>query len=170
MVMNEIKGYIMSIFCTIILLIVGSVCWYRLHLNYQNAQEFLNSLQEVYVNEEVVLSDIQRISDQKAIDLKSYRLVLNNDSEDTKKVSIKLVDDYYNQYNSVNKIENNYLRYMIKKNDGSYSDIRSLNLDGELYIDNLESNSENVYEIKIWVSSNYKDTFDYHGNLIVVYL
>jgi len=155
---------------TIVFFMISTIVWYRLHLNYKNVQETLDNLKEVYVLESVTLNDLEKVSDKKATMIKSYRLVLNNNDDVTKKISIKLIDDYYNQHNSSYKIDNNYLRYMIKKDNGSYSDIRSLNMNGEIYFDNLESNSESVYEIKVWVSDNYQNEFDYHGNFVVIYL
>ena len=81
-----------------------------------------------------------------------------------------MIENYYNEYNPNYRIDNNYIKYMIKKDNGHYSDIRSLNMNGEIYFDNLEANSESVYEIKLWVSENYQDEFNYHGNLVVVYI
>lgn len=168
--MKEIRGYIISIFITIGFFMIGSIMWYRLHLNYQSVNGILNNLSEVYVLEDVTLSDLEKTSDKNAFSIQSYRLVLNNEEDITKRISIRLVDDYYNQYKSNYKIDNNYLRYMIKKDNGNYSGIRSLNMNGEIYFDNLESNSKSIYEIKIWVSDNYQNEFNYHGNFIVVYL
>ena len=168
--MREIRGYIISILTTIIFFMISTIVWYKLHLNYENVQKTLNNLNEIYVLEEVTLSDLEKISDKKATNIKCYRLVLNNYDAVTKKISIKLIDDYYGDYNSNYKIDNNYLRYMIKKDNGSYSNIRSLNMNGEIYIDNLESNTQSVYEIKVWVSNNYQNEVNYHGNFVVVYL
>ena len=167
--MREIREYIISILMTIVFFMISTIVWYRLHLNYESVNNTLNNLSEVYVLEDVTLSGLERISDKKASTLQSYRLVLNNEDDVIKKISIKLIDDYYEQYNSNYKIDNNYLRYMIKKDNGSYSDIRSLNMNGDIYFDNLESNSESVYEIKVWVSDNYQSEFDYHGIFVVVY-
>ena len=168
--MNEIRSYIISIICTITFFMVGSIMWYQLHLNYKSVNNTLNNLQEVQVYENIVLKDLKQVSDKNASKLESYRFVLSNNDALSKNISIKLIDDYYNKYNSNYKIDNNYIKYMIKKDNGKYSDIRSLNMNGEIYFDNLDANSESVYEIKLWVSDNYQDEFNYHGNLVVVYI
>ena len=168
--MNEIRNCIISIICTIMFFMVGSIMWYQLHLNYKSVNNTLNNLQEVSVYENIVLKDLKQVSDKEASKLESYRFVLSNNDVLSKNISIKLIDDYYNQYNSNYKIDNNYIKYMIKKNDGKYSSIRSLNMNGEIYFDNLDANSESVYEIKLWVTDNYQDEFNYHGNLVVVYI
>jgi len=144
--------------------------WYQLHLNYKSVNNTLNNLQEVQVYENIVLKDLKQVSDKEASKLESYRFVLSNNDTISKNISIKLIDDYYNEYNSNYKIDNNYIKYMIKKDNGKYSDIRSLNMNGEIYFDNLDGNSESVYEIKLWVTDNYQDEFNYHGNLVVVYI
>lgn len=168
--MNEIRSCIISIICTIGFFMIGSLAWYQLHLNYKSVNNTLNNLQEVQVYENIVLKDLKQVSDKEASKLESYRFVLSNNDVLSKNISIKLIDDYYNQYNSNYKIDNNYIKYMIKKDNGKYSDIRSLNMNGEIYFDNLEANSESVYEIKLWVTDNYQDEFNYHGNLVVVYI
>jgi len=144
--------------------------WYQLHLNYKSVNNTLNNLQEVQVYENIVLKDLKQVSDKEASKLESYRFVLSNNDTISKNISIKLIDDYYNEYNSNYKIDNNYIKYMIRKDNGKYSDIRSLNMNGEIYFDNLDGNSESVYEIKVWVTDNYQDEFNYHGNLVVVYI
>lgn len=168
--MSEIRSYIISIICTIAFFMVGSIMWYQLHLNYKSVNNTLNNLQEVQVYENIVLKDLKQVSDKEASKLESYRFVLSNNDTLSKKISIKLIDDYYNKYNSNYKIDNNYIKYMIKKDNGKYSNVRSLNMNGEIYFDNLDGNSECVYEIKLWVTDNYQDEFNYHGNLVIVYI
>ena len=128
MVMNEIRDSIISIICTIMFFMVGTIMWYQLHLNYESINNTLNNLQKELVYENIVLKDLKQISDKQAPKLESYRFVLNN--KDT-----------------LCYLDNNNIVY-----------------------DNLDANSESVYEIKLWVSDNYQNEFNYHGNLVVVYV
>ena len=57
---------------------------------------------------------------------------------------------------------------MIKKDNGKYSEIRSLNMDGSIYFDSLKNNETSTYEIKIWISENYQGEINYQGNLVTV--
>lgn len=161
--MKEIRGYIISIFSVFIFFIVGTLMWYRLHINYESVQNTLDNLKEVYVIDDVNLGDVSKINDSNSYKLNSYRFVLTNNDSVSKKISIKLI-------NNSSKLDNNYLRYIIKKDNGKYSSVRSLNMDGDIYFDDLKSNSKSVYEIKIWVSDNYQNEIDYYGNLVAVYL
>lgn len=167
---KEIRGYIISIILTIVLFIVGTISWYNLHINYEKANNLLNNLKEIQVNGEVVLSDLRKMSDKKAKNINGYKFTLKNTKQDNQAFCIKLVDDYYNEYDNIQNIDNNYLRYMIKKDNGKYSEIRSLNMDGTIYYDNLGIDDNSTYELKIWVSEDYQKDFNYHGNLVIIYL
>lgn len=43
-------------------------------------------------------------------------------------------------------------------------------MDGTIYYDNLGMDDNSTYELKIWVSEDYQKDFNYHGNLVIVYL
>jgi len=167
----EIRGYIISIIGSIFFMFIGTLIWQKLHYNYEMTQSILKNMEssEVYVSEEVILDNLVKISDNESKKINSHSFILNNDTNSNKSFYIKLVDDYYSKYHSLNKIDNNYLRYTIKKDDGKYSEARSLNMNGQIYFDEINANSEAVYELKLWVSENYSDEFDYHGNIVVVY-
>ena len=159
---NEISSRIISIVITLCFFVIGTFLWQRLHINYLNTQSFLNSLEDVSVKNELVLSDLKKISDKKSKGLDSYTFTVNNLESDEKSFYIKLID-YSNK-----KISNNYLHYMIKKDNGKYSEIRSLNMDGSIYFDSLKNNETSTYEIKIWISENYQGEINYQGNLVTV--
>ena len=165
---KEIRGYIISIILTMVLFIVGTISWYNLHINYEKANNLLNNLKEIQVNGEVVLSDLRKMSDKKAKNINGYKFTLKTTKQDNQAFCIKLVDDYYNEYDNIQNIDNNYLRYMIKKDNGKYSEIRSLNMDGSIYFDSLKNNETSTYELKIWISENYQGEVNYQGNLVTV--
>lgn len=160
--LNEISSRIISIVITLCFFVIGTFLWQRLHTNYLNTQSFLNSLEDVSVKNELVLSDLKKISDKKSKGLDSYTFTVNNLESDEKSFYIKLID-YSNK-----KISNNYLHYMIKKDNGKYSEIRSLNMDGSIYFDSLKNNETSTYEIKIWISENYQGEINYQGNLVTI--
>lgn len=159
---NEISSRIISIVITLCFFVIGTFLWQKLHINYLNTQSFLNNLEEVSINNELVLSDLKKISDKKSKGLDSYTFTVNNLESDEKSFYIKLID-YSNE-----KISNNYLHYMIKKDNGKYSEIRSLNMDGAIYFDSLKNNETSTYELKIWISENYQGEVNYQGNLVTV--
>ena len=162
-VYNEITSRIVSIVLTLCFFVVGTFLWQKLHINYLKTQEVLNGLEEVSVNSELILNDLKRVSDKKINTIDSYSFTINNLEQEEKNFYIKLID-----YTNGSKIDNNYLHYMIKKDNGRYSEIRSLNMDGAIYFDSLKTNETSTYELKIWVSENYRGDVNYRGNLVTV--
>ena len=75
---NEISSRIISIVITLCFFVIGTFLWQRLHINYLNTQSFLNSLEDVSVKNELVLSDLKKISDKKSKGLDSYTFTVNN--------------------------------------------------------------------------------------------
>ena len=59
-------------------------------------------------------------------------------------------------------VNNNYLKYSING-----SDIHSLNMDGVIYIDKLDSYETKNIDLKVWISDTYQGELNYNGRCIV---
>lgn len=162
---REIVGNIVSIVSALVFLVVGTLMWYNLHINYKDANEVLNNANKYYVLDSLNLDNITKTNDKNINKIESYKFDVINIYDENRRFSLNLVNDL-----SKNSISNNYIKYMIKKENGTYSEIRSLNMDGIIYIDDLLPNEIVSYEIKLWVSDNYSDNYDYHGNLMVTFI
>lgn len=76
----------------------------------------------------------------------TFKIVNNNNKE------VKYKINFISGEN--NTLDNKYIRYSYNVNGGNYSVPQNLSDEGLLVIDNLNSSSENIYNLKFWIDCN----------------
>ncbi len=142
--------YLTRIIYTILFLIFTTFYWYfnLKDINYQTANN-LNNIKTISFN------NLKQVSDSLAKDLTPLKVNIKNE-EERREIKIFIVP-------TTTKISNNYIKYQI--ND---EDIHSLNLDGMIYLDNLNPNEERNLTLKLWISENYQGYVKYSGNIVII--
>ena len=74
------------------------------------------------------------------------------------KVKVYIVSDVMK-----NNIDNNYIKYQING-----SDVKTLNMDGMIIVDTMQSNSKKNINLKLWISDTYEGDLSYSGRVVVV--
>ncbi len=151
-----IKNRLISILEVLIFLIVSTIIW----LNYREKEivysDYLNK--DILVSDNITLENL-KVGNQENIDkIKTYNLTISNQSSNNQDIKIMIARDLLN-----NSISNNYLKYSI--NDGR---IYSLNMDGIIYIDNLNSKETKDIKLKVFISDTYQGDLNYKGRIIVI--
>ena len=86
-----------------------------------------------------------------------YQFTIENKETTKQKVTISIVPNLLQ-----NNISNNYIKYQLNGDS-----IRSLNMDGIIYINSLESLEKKDIELKLWISDSYTGPLNYNGRIIV---
>ena len=89
--------------------------------------------------------------------LKNYSFFISNNGSEEEQVKIMITPDLLKK-----NVNNNYLKYSING-----SDIHSLNMDGVIYIDKLDSYETKNIDLKVWISDTYQGELNYNGRCIV---
>ena len=146
-----IKNRLISILEVLIFLIVSTIIW----LNYREKEIVYSD----YLNKDNITLENLKVGNQENIDkIKTYNLTISNQSSNNQDIKIMIARDLLN-----NSISNNYLKYSI--NDGR---IYSLNMDGIIYIDNLNSKETKDIKLKVFISDTYQGDLNYKGRIIVI--
>ena len=138
------KIFLMTrIIITILFLTFSSYIWF-------NLKDFTvyktNTRENIIVSENITFSSLKQVSDNDVLKIEEYNFQIENKAVNNQNIKITIVPDVIQ-----NNISNNYLKYII--NDG---EIHSLNMDGIVYIDNIEKEEIKDISLKIWISDTYK--------------
>lgn len=149
------KIFLMTrIIITILFLTFSSYIWF-------NLKDFTiyktNTRENIIVSENITFSSLKQVSDNDVLKIEEYNFQIENKAVNNQNIKITIVPDVIG-----NNISNNYLKYII--NDG---EIHSLNMDGIVYIDNIEKEEIKDISLKIWISDTYNGSLNYSGRVIV---
>ena len=149
------KIFLMTrIIITILFLTFSSYIWF-------NLKDFTvyktNTRENIIVSENITFSSLKQVSDNDVLKIEEYNFQIENKAVNNQNIKITIVPDVIQ-----NNISNNYLKYII--NDG---EINSLNMDGIVYIDNIEKEEVKDISLKIWISDTYNGSLNYSGRVIV---
>ena len=114
---------------------------------------FLDIHENFYIdNTNINLEKNYPVSDRVGLTTTSNTFkVVNNTNEDR---CYKLVLQTGNGNESNNVVDNEVIHYVIKVNDGEYSDVNTLNSEGVIFTDKVLGNTKNTYEIKLWINTD----------------
>lgn len=90
-------------------------------------------------------------------DLNGYSFNISNQSDSKQDIKISIVPNLL-----TNNVSNNYIKYMINNES-----VHSLNMDGIIYIDNIDEQEIKSINLKIWISDTYPGDLNYNGRVIV---
>ncbi len=150
-----IRRHVISIIMTLIFLIVSTYCWFNFkifevsYLNYEKSG--------IVVSDNIAFNNLKQVKDEDINKIKPYSFSISNTNDTKEDITITIVSDLLDE-----SISNNYLKYSI--NDGT---IKSLNMDGVVYIDSIDNNETKNINLKVWISENYKGELNYNGRVIV---
>lgn len=145
--------HLTSIIYTTLFLIISTTYWY---FNIKGIQDNLDDY-NIHVVNEIKLDNLKQISDKETNSLASYEVSLKNNTLDKKKMMVYIMKSNLNS-----NLTNNYIKYQIN----NYG-INSLNMDGMIYLDNLNSLEEKNINLKIWISDSYIGDINYQGYIVV---
>lgn len=148
-----IRYYIINIIYTTIFLIGSTTYWY---FNIKGIQDNLDDY-NIHVVNEIKLNNLEQVSDKETNSLASYEVSLKNNTLDKQKMMVYIMKSNLNT-----DLTNNYIKYQI--NDYG---INSLNMDGMIYLDNLNSSEEKNINLKVWISDSYLGDTNYQGYIVV---
>ena len=148
--------HIKSIIYTTLFLIISTTYWY---FNIRGIQDNIDAdlKQMAVVSNEIKLDNLKQLSDNETKYLNSYDVSLTNQTNEKRKVKVYIMKSNLNK-----NLTNNYIKYQM--NDYN---INSLNMDGMIYLDNLNSLEEKNINLKIWISDSYKGDINYQGYIVV---
>ncbi len=148
-----IRYYIINIIYTTIFLIGSTTYWY---FNIKGIQDNLDDY-NIHVVNEIKLDNLKQVSDKETNSLASYEVSLKNNTLDKKKMMVYIMKSNLNS-----NLTNNYIKYQIN----NYG-INSLNMDGMIYLDNINSLEEKNIDLKVWISDSYLGDTNYQGYIVV---
>ena len=148
--------HITSIIYTTLFLIISTTYWY---FNMRGIQDNIDAdlKQMAVVSNEIKLDNLKQLSDNETKNLNSYDVSLTNQTNEKRKVKVYIMKSNLNK-----NLTNNYIKYQI--NDYN---INSLNMDGMIYLDDLNSLEEKNINLKIWISDSYIGDINYQGYIVV---
>ena len=150
-----ILRHIISIITTLIFLIVSTYCWFNFKIFEVSYLDYEKS--GIVVSDNIAFNNLEQVRDEDINKIKPYNFSISNTNENKEDITITIVSDLLDE-----SISNNYLKYSI--NDGT---IKSLNMDGVIYIDSINNNETKDINLKVWISETYKGELNYNGRVIV---
>ena len=148
-----IRSYIIDLIFTTIFLIGSTTYWY---FNIKGIQDNLDDY-NIHVTNEIKLDNLKQVSDKETNSLASYEVSLKNNTLDKQKMMVYIMKSNLNS-----NLTNNYIKYQIN----NYG-INSLNMDGMIYLDNINSLEEKNINLKVWISDSYLGDTNYQGYIVV---
>ena len=142
----KLKVYLICrIIITTMFLIISTTLWFNRKIDvYHDVKTNVQS-------NEIIFSNISKN------DNKIYHLKLENKEESKQKVRVYIMPDIMKK-----NIDNNYIKYQINNKD-----TKTLNMDGMIIIDTIDSLEEKNIELKLWVSDTYDGDLSYSGRVVV---
>ena len=123
----------------------------------QPINEMKTFIDDIHVVNEIKLDNLKQVSDKETNSLASYEVSLKNNTLDKQKMMVYIMKSNLNS-----NLTNNYIKYQI--NDYG---INSLNMDGMVYLDNINSLEEKNINLKVWISDSYLGDTNYQGYIVV---
>lgn len=151
---KEMIYHISSIIYTSIFLIVSTYLWFYVKdFNiYKDIQD-----KNIIVSRDIKFNSLSQVSDNEINTLDGYNFDIQNISDTKQDIKISIVSDML-----TDNVSNNYVKYMINNRN-----IHSLNTDGIIYIDDIDTNETKTINLKIWLSETYLGNLNYNGRVIV---
>ena len=144
----KLKTYLICrIIFTTVFLIVSTYIWFNRRV------EIYHNVESKFTNNLIEINDLSKSSDNNQV----YHLSIENKENEEQKFKVYLIADVMK-----NNIKNNYIKYQINDND-----IKTLNMDGMIMIDKLNSKEEKNINLKVWVSDTYDGDLSYSGRIVV---
>ena len=142
----KLKTYLICrIIFTTLFLIISTTVWFTRKVDvYHEVKSNIKSNQ-------IVFSNISKNNTE------IYNLKLENTNNSKQNVKVFIVPDVMK-----NKLDNNYIKYQINNKD-----IKTLNMDGMIIVDTIDSLEEKNIELKLWVSDTYNGDLSYSGRIVV---
>lgn len=152
---KEILYHVSSIVITIIFLIVATYYWFNVKGLNVSAKSIYN---ESTINQVIPITNLKKVTDNDGLLLDGYAFTVKNKSEATLEYRI-----YVNNFTIRNVLSNNYVKYSI--NGGI---IKTLNMDGMIYISEIDISSEKEFNLKIWISDTCSTNNNFNGQIVIV--
>ena len=142
----KLKTYLICrIIFTTLFLIISTMVWFTRKVDvYHDVKSNVKSNQ-------IVFSNISKNNTE------IYNLKLENTNNSKQNVKVFIVPDVMK-----NNLDNNYIKYQINNKD-----IKTLNMDGMIIVDTIDSLEEKNIELKLWVSDTYNGDLSYSGRIVV---
>lgn len=156
--MNKYKKnmiyHISSIIYTSLFLIISTYIWFYVKdFNiYQDIQDT-----NLIVSSNIEFQSLNQVSEKEINNINSYNFDIQNTGSEKEEIKISIVPNML-----TNNVSNNYVKYMINNEPA-----KSLNMDGVIYIDNIEEQETKNIDLKIWISDTYMGDLNYNGRVIV---
>ena len=171
---REIRRRIFYILYTLVFVVVSTYIWLGYRDNIKTSRNI--SFSRVAYAEKLDFKEITKPLDvnlDKLTEEDEYIFSITNKSSKT----ISYLVSFRSDTNKIGSdgcsrmIPNNYIKYRIKRNDEEYSPIRSLAVDGKVYLDYLDSGATSVFSIKYWIDDsayNYVKNGHFHSKIALI--
>ena len=147
--MVKLRTYLICrIIFTFLFLIISTTVWFNRRV------EIYHDIETKIESNDVVVSDLKRLSES---DDKVYNLRINNKENDKQDIKVYIVPTVLSE-----SAPNNYIKYQV--NDGN---IKTLNMDGMIMVDTIDSLETMDINLKLWISDTYQGDLNYEGRVIV---
>lgn len=174
---REIYSHLISIATTLLFLVVTTWFWFGPRIELSEAQsvmkgqEFIN-LQFIDLSEGIQLENAYPVTDQKGSSIDPYRFQIINHDQKEVTFTIGFVNDLLAiEKDHCKPLDNNYIRYTIKKNEEAFTDPRNLALDGSMYQETLQPGESATYSLKFWIDQNAGNEImntHFHGKVAII--
>lgn len=177
-VKKEIHSRLLSIATTLLFLIVTTWFWFGPRIKLTEAQSVMSgqtvisNLEFVDLSAGIKLENAYPVTDQKGSSIEPYRFqVINHDNKEAT-FTISFVNDLLAiEQDKCKPLDNNYIRYTIKKNDEESTEPRNLALDGSMYQEILKPGEKATYSLKFWIDQNAGNEImntHFHGKVALI--
>ena len=143
--MNFRTYLVCRIIFTFIFMISSTYIWFNKR---NNTYHYVESN---FMCNEIVFSNINKNSNE------VYNLKVENKENTKQNVKVYIVPSLFD-----NNLSNNYIKYQV--ND---SEIKTLNMDGMIFVSTLDGNNALNLNLKLWVSDTYNGDLTYSGRIVV---
>lgn len=169
---REIRRRLFSIYYTIAFLLISTFLWFgprqaavkKREMILNNSFALASNLDFKELTSPIDVNKQGSLSDEETSNIDSYQFVVKNSTDKTISYLISFKNKFSDDLDNCDYIPNNYIKYRIKKNNEDYSDIRSLSIDGRIYVDDLAKNDESIYSIQYWIDDEYKNMNNHYFN------
>ncbi|MBR3660510.1 MAG: hypothetical protein IKN63_01210 [Bacilli bacterium] len=146
----KLRTYLICrIIFTFLFLIISTTVWFNRKVAvYHEVESKIES-------NDVIVSNLRRLSEN---DDKIYNLKINNNENDKQDIKVYIVPNALSE-----SAPNNYIKYQV--NDGN---IKTLNMDGMIIVDTIDSHESMDINLKLWLSDTYEGNLNYDGRVIVL--
>lgn len=152
---RDYKKRITSIVFTLTFLILSTLLIYVPKHNELTASiSFLDNRKNFYIETTGInLEKNYPIVDEIGVMTKANTFKVVNDTNKDRTYRIVLKTGNKEKYDNI--VDQDAINYSIKLNDGEWSQPTTLSENGIIYTGNIENNSEDTYQLKIWLNNNH---------------